>query len=386
VLELIARLVNKSLVVAEPGTDAGTRYHLAETIRQYAQERLAASGELHSLQLQHAEYFAALAEASEPDLWTTARQDVWRRVERESGNLRAALATTVRCRQTELGLRLAGALGRFWNARGPLTEPCHWLQELLSLDAMVPSGVRAKALVWAGVLLQATGEVASSTARLREGLALAYECGDLHSAAQALFSLAADANQHRDYALATELLGQSLALRRELGDQPRAGFALNSMGHVARQEGDYERAAALFNESLALRRELGDREGIGQSLQSLALLARERGDYVRATALFGESLRRIHDLGIVRGMLFGLIWQAGLLAVKGQHAQAARMLGGVAAASRVMGFSPQGNLRADQEATITLICERLGRRAFEAAWSAGERLSLDELVEYALLV
>jgi predicted ATPase len=386
VLELLARLVNKSLVVAGQEGDAGTRYHLPETIRQYALERLAASDELHSLQLQHAEYFTNLAEAAEPDLWTVARQDVWKRIERDSANMRAALATAVRSRQAELGLRLAGALGRFWNARGPLTEPCHWLQELLRLDVMVPEGVRAKALVWAGVLLQATGEVESSNDCLRQGLALAYVCGDLSSAAQALYSLGSEANQQRDYGLATELLGQCLALRRELGDQPRAGFALNNLGHVARLQGDYDHAAALFQESLALRRGLDDREGIGQSLQSLAVLARDQRDYARATALFRESLCQIHDLGIVRGVLIGLAWQAGLLAAKGQHEQAARMLGGVSAASRVMGFSPQTNLRADQEATVALVCEHLGRRAFEHAWAEGERLSLDELVEYALQV
>ncbi len=133
-----------------------------------------------------------------------------------------------------------------------------------------------------------------------------------------------------------------------------------------------------------MRRELGDREGIGQSLQSLAVLARNQTNYARAMVLFRESLRRIHELGIMRGMLFGLVWQAGALAATGQHQQAARLLGGVSVTCRTTGFSLPPNFRADQEATIDIICERLGRVGFEAAWADGERLGLDELVEYAL--
>jgi tetratricopeptide (TPR) repeat protein len=188
----------------------------------------------------------------------------------------------------------------------------------------------------------------------------------------------------RNYVLSRKLLQQSLALRRSAGDQFGIAFALNNLGHVARHERDYDRAAALFEESLALRRQLGHQEGIGQSLQSLAALARHRGDYAQATALFRESLRHIYELGIMRGVLFGLVWQAGALAATGQHERAARLLGGACAARDAMGFSAPVNLRADQEATIDLVRKSIGRLAFETAWADGERLSLDELVEYAL--
>jgi hypothetical protein len=89
-------------------------------------------------------------------------------------------------------------------------------------------------------------------------------------------------------------------------------------------------------------------------------------------------------LGIVRGLVFGLIWQAGVLAATGQHQRAARLLGGVSAISQAMGFSPPAHSRADQAATIDAVCQSLGRPAFDAAWAEGERLSLDELVGYAL--
>jgi predicted ATPase len=332
VLNGLASLVDQSLL--QPSDVHGEpRFGMLETIREYALERLADSGEAKVIQRQHANFFVALAEEAEPKL-NGAEQMTWlNRLEAEHDNLRAALGWALEREgaDAELGLRLAAALGPFWFMRGHWTEARRWLERALEKSGDASAPVRAKGLWMTGLwqedserakpLLQKSlalyrqledkqgvaralsglGHVADdleqATALHEQSLALFRELGDKWDISGVLSSLGGDAWKQGDYGRATTLFEQSLILARETGNKWDSAARLRMLGNLALEQMDYKRAAALFEESLTLARELSNKEGIAGLLNSLGEMARLQGDYERAAALYDESLSLRRELG-----------------------------------------------------------------------------------------
>jgi predicted ATPase len=146
VFDLLTSLVDKSLVVAEVRNTA-TRYTLLDTVRQYARDRLQEIGDESTWQRRHFAYFLVMAEDAETQL-KGADQAAWLdRLEAEHDNLRSALAWSCsRSGDAAGGLRLGGALWRFWLTRGYFAEGRGWLSGLLAATLNEKVGaVRAKA-------------------------------------------------------------------------------------------------------------------------------------------------------------------------------------------------------------------------------------------------
>ena len=122
VLDLLSRLVDKSLLVAE--AEGQGRYRLLETIRQYARDRLLESGEATEALRRHRDWYLALAEQAAPEFFRGIESREWlERLEVEHDNLRAALEwSDGEPAGGEAGLRLTGSLWRFWVVRGHLAE------------------------------------------------------------------------------------------------------------------------------------------------------------------------------------------------------------------------------------------------------------------------
>jgi predicted ATPase len=130
VLELLAQLVNKSLVVVERPLGAEARYTLLETIRQYALEKLAESGEGEFTRRQHLAYFLRLAQRAEPHFYDAGQTEWLQKIEAEHENIRAALEWSL---QSEVanGQQLALALWWAWNISGRTSEGYDWLGRML---------------------------------------------------------------------------------------------------------------------------------------------------------------------------------------------------------------------------------------------------------------
>jgi predicted ATPase/DNA-binding SARP family transcriptional activator len=163
-LDMVDRLVSKSLVAAEP-IAAGTRYRLLGTIREYAAGLLAEAGEADASRTQHAEVFLRLAERERDDAVLAREQD----------NLRAALDWSL-SRQTDTAPRLASALGAFWLARGLLEEGTAWLEGALGHGG-ADARLRACLLRQLGILLARAGDLRKAAARLTEGSQVAETAG-----------------------------------------------------------------------------------------------------------------------------------------------------------------------------------------------------------------
>jgi predicted ATPase/DNA-binding SARP family transcriptional activator len=368
VLDLITHLVDKSLTVMQEHP-TGARYDLLESIRQYALEKLVASGESEEVRANHFAYFLELAESAEPKL-RTSEQLVWlARLEVEHDNLRVALKWTTGRDAVEAGLRLAGALARFWYLRGYWSEGRTWLRLLLEYPppddppALAYQWARMRALAGAGWLADEDG---TELPLYRECLSLARQLGDSWCEAFALRGLSAVTTSWANLEAAEPQLQESLALFTALGDNwgmglvrfnrgwlalerddalaaetewqaglehfrrcgDRWGIAVTvgALGYVARLRGHYERAAELIEAGLQNFRELGDKAGVVLSLTRLGNLAFRRGDYREATALLNESMSVLHEHHDQQGLIASLQVLGLVAAVQGEYERAERLL------------------------------------------------------------
>ena len=408
VLDGLAALIDRSLLQREQQPDGHPRFRMLETIREFALERLEASGGANDARGRHTAFFLALVEHAEPEL-TGGEQAAWLdRLERDRENLRQALHWALESTQADLGLRLGSALTRFWLVRGTIGEGRRWLKTALAAGG-TPVW-RAKALHRAGDLAWSQGDHAAAGERLEECLALRRALGDRAGVAGALNSLGLVKRGRADYPAARLLHEEALALAREAGDQAEIYLALACLGAVAYQEGDYDtararyedalpvaraagdqwhtaaalnglggvvmmqgdldEARALHEEALTIRRGLGDRQGSARALFQLASVARRQGDLAVARDLFEQALPLYREQGDrwgAAGALVGLgrvAWTEGdLRGARGHYEEAlaiARALGDRAGAAGALNCLGQlASLRGDSTRAAALLRESL---------------------------
>ena len=306
VLDVLASLTEKSLVAFEErDTEIGGRYRLLEMVRQYAAERLEASGEIEQVRARHRDWLMAFVEETEPLLKAGAQEQSLRRLDAERDNVRATLLWNGA--QASADLRLTGALYQYWYVRGYWSEGRERLSRALGRDAaQTRTAERAKALNGAGALAYSQGDYASARSLHEESLSIRRELGDRQGVASSLNSLGKVAYDQGDFASARSLHEESLSLWRELGDKQGVAWSLNSLGNIAHPQGDYALAQALYEESIRLLKELGDKQGVGRTLSGQGYVAYDQGDYVSARAMYEQSLEIFQELGDRGGIAWAM--------------------------------------------------------------------------------
>ncbi|MCA1723040.1 MAG: tetratricopeptide repeat protein, partial [Thermomicrobia bacterium] len=289
-LDGLESLLSQSLLYRGEGRDGDARFHMLQTIREFGIEQLDALGEAEMLRERHAVYFLAVAEEGSVEL-RGARQDFWfGRLEEEHDNLRAVLDWSLAQRPGELPLRLANALGLFWQHHGYNDEGLRWLEASLAAGQGAPEALRVDALNRISTLLMRQGEFARARAPLEASLAMGQSAGDLWLVARALRNLGILAYYQGDYATARARSEAALGVYQALGDGGSTGSVLNNLGIIAFREADYVQARELYERSLAQVRVQGDQSAIANALNNLALIAHLLGDYA--------SARRLHEEGL----------------------------------------------------------------------------------------
>ncbi|MDQ2920952.1 MAG: tetratricopeptide repeat protein, partial [Acidobacteriota bacterium] len=283
ILDGIESLVDKSLLRQKETVDGETRFAMFETIKEYGLEQLVNSGEAAKAQRSHAAFFLEFAERAEAEL-VGVHQDVWLdKVESEHGNLRAAIHWSLENDEAELGVRLAGALWRFWEMRGYVTEGRARLSGLLSLTSKpVPAKARLKALYAGGVLADAQCDYGAARSLFEEQLALNRKLEDKWGIANSLNNLGIEALRQRDYAAARGLYEESLLIWRQLGNDRAAALSLSNLGNVADLLGEHEAARDRYEESLEVFKTLKDQRGVALSLGHMGDVARHQGNHESA--------------------------------------------------------------------------------------------------------
>jgi predicted ATPase/DNA-binding CsgD family transcriptional regulator len=389
VLDLVSSLVDKSLLTRDLGIEQAPpggepRFGMLETIREYALEQLDASGETDAVRHRHTAHFLALAEAAEPHL-SGREQGVWLdRLEDEHHNLRIALSWALERGEAEIGLRLAGALERFWDHRGHFAEGRRWLEALLAIDRGVSTAVRAKALQTVGVLAIEQGDYGPAEAFLAEGLALYRESGDGYGIAFTLNALGSVAIYREEYGRAEASLLEALGLLRQAGDRIGIAALLGQLGYVALLQGEYARAAVDFEESLVLYREAGSTLGTGKMLNLLGRALLEQGEGERAESLFREGLplnRAAGNKGYVAECLEGLATTA---MATGEVERAARLYGAAEALREAIGVPVHAVELPHQQRYLAALAAHPDC-AVQEIWAAVQAMPLDQAVTEALV-
>jgi predicted ATPase/class 3 adenylate cyclase len=439
VLDLVASLVDKSLVVADHAAGGSVRYRLLETIRQYcAQELLRADGDAAVLQVRarHAQYFLDLAVAAEPALCGSEQGRWLRRLELEWDNLRAAFGHLTDENQNECVLRLGGALERFALSQ-PHVEILGWLRtgiELAGQDA-APSRLLTEALLTCAELIQVllvldAGERAAARRYAERALEMARSLGDREMEGYALSALAAADYFDRDLESMQRLSEEGLEIGRQIGDPrlmgvlwnllefiPGATYAdrrraseqalhcfrqagdllstantLARMGSVHLHAGQPSQGQPYLDEAIAIAEEIGS--GLLQYFLytdlSIVLLIRDNAP--EAAPLVRRNLLTAHRLGggiEVAMTLFTAACCGGMLGSSlSEFLTAARLHGaadtGISAGLAIgtIGWSGlEERLRSSEQARLRKV---LGDPAFEAAYHAGAQMSPPRAVELAL--
>lgn len=460
VIDVLARLVDRSLVVAGNG-DGRTRYRLLESMRDYARERLSERDEDGLFQRRHATYYADFAIDTDRLLHGGRCRDGLKLLGEEHDNLRVALDWYINLSPPEdrdRGLELAGSLHWFWQLGGHFSEGRNWLDRMLAASPDVPSRGLAYARSGAAILATMIGDYTPARELLGsaielwraleqpDGLALALAWSGWvelfhldvdtarahHQEALHLFTLLEDdwgiglastglgfdaaetdeydaarvyfeqalarfitlgddwgivtvlqqlahlAYRRGDFAAARHQVAHVLRLEQQAGDRWLELSSLGLLGEIARAEGDDETATETLDAAINIAREIGHDVSLAWALRDAGFVALFRDDLSNARTLFLEALQLFSERGYQLGVICVLVGMAGVAGKRGDHYDAARLLGAVEAAlvSSSMALAPADRVESERIAAASLAA--LGRQDFDLAWAAGQQHAISQ--------
>ena len=342
-LDRLSILVDHHLLrPALDGETATPRFAMLETIREYAVMALEASGEAEAVRQAHTNHYLRLAETARSHLRGPDAENWLARLREQHDNFRMALQWLSTRGKVTAGLRLAGALWRYWYLRGTLSEGRRWLEYFLSQDVDAVDGmgeragsredvhdgadVRALALHGMGVLCALQGAYDQATATYEEALTYRRALGDRQGIAATLNNLGSLTLQLGAYVRAETLLAEALAIKRELGDQRGIASSLGALASVALYRGDYDGAERLNHEAITVCRAVGDQHDLASALNDLANVAYFRGECDRARGLCEQSLALLRDRSFPVGEAFALATLGSVAWAQGDYDRATSLL------------------------------------------------------------
>lgn len=323
VLDGVASLLEKSLLLrTQPGGDE-PRFTMLETIREYALERLATHGEQEATLRAHTVYYQAWAQSSTPAQVAGPQQAVWlKRFDQDHENVRAALGWLESHGEMEAALRLAEALWPFWWVRGHWSEGRSFLDQALSTGQVVAAAVRARALTAAGVLAFFQGVPAHAKERCEESLALFRTLDDKQGMATCLYRLGQIAWMTSHWEEARTRIEEAQALFSEAGFQQGIADSWLVLGYICMDRGEYSQAHTLVEESLQICRVLDNQEGVATALVTLARVCFLQSALEEAARLAQHCLTLSQEGGDRWATGHALVTLAYIAILHGEYAQA----------------------------------------------------------------
>jgi predicted ATPase/class 3 adenylate cyclase len=429
ILDVIGTLVENSLLQRVERVGAEARFAALETIREYGIELLTAGAQRSAAKLAHAQYFAALAEKGSKELGGPHQAEWLIRLDNEHPNFRAALtwSLSAECEDRQLAVRLAMALWVFWFRRAYLREGSRWIQQvhaasrslastrsratLLTADGtfarMVGDFDRADAileesaslwrtlddpegLAWAlshlGLVKQWLGALDLGVDILRQSVDLRMRRGEDRGIARSLFHLAIAEDFRGNFQQAATLYEETLQVQQRIGDTWGAARVLGYLARALLRMHDAARAEELCHRALMLSNQVADRWGIALAHSGLGAAALARGDLGLAAKEFKTSLVIFRDVG-ARDRVAETVQDLALLSHQmGASQQSIRLSAGAATMQKASRLAFWPAVAALREAALAEARTSLGTTAFDAAWSKGRLMSVEETIEDALTV
>jgi predicted ATPase len=378
--DVLQSLLDKSLV-RKRDSKVGPRYWMLETIREYAVERLEESGEAEELRRRHTEYVLAVADSLPRGVSVT--REWLDAIELEHDNVRVALDRCLSARETQLALRLAGGVWRFWSVRGHHVEGYERVRATLEVDG---SRTPARAFALTGATSLAVDRRAYDEAPryAEEALSIYRELGDAWGVARATFMLGYAAIESGDFEGARPLFEDARARFTELGAEHDVLMTLFNLSWAYDELGDFERATELSEEYLRRARASGSERQVAFALDSLAGTLREQDRLDEAFTVGIEGLLIRREQGDIFHQLDRLSHLAATLALAGRLRVATRLLSSSMHLFEQLEVEVPLYLEKRNGKTLDLIHAGLPDSAFASAWREGSGLSLDDAVAIAL--
>jgi len=425
---LLADLVDKSFVTLDHEVFGEARYGMLDTIRDFAKDRLAASGEQLAISIRHRDYLLDFAErivseefGSLGPAWQE-RVTKYRRSYAERENYAAALSLCLDQDSAAEGLRFCSALRGMWIVCGEGAEGADWFDRFLKLDGDVSPEIRARALVMraelafeqqdyfavrthamAGLSYRNSGVVISLPGALRMLALVNLRTGSLDEALRNAEDAVSDARRAQDdweEGLALGSLAAILARKRLfrksessyklahdiLKDNNGWGVAyiLFGLGQLARARKQYESASHYFADALALYRDIDARPEISRCLAGIGWVALEGGDFERAAANLTESLELNVAMGQRLAIVRGLEAFAVLAMRQNDPARSVQLHGAALALRDSLSHerSEQGQVRMND--LLESARERLGIAAVDGLIVEGRNLTPQDAARLAI--
>jgi predicted ATPase/class 3 adenylate cyclase len=433
VLDLLTRLVDKSLVVMEE-TAGEIRYHRLETIRQYSREKFFETDEVQAVRDRHLDYFVRFAELVDKKL-KSKEQLLWQnRMSAEQDNLRAALEWGL-SRNPDSALRIAGAANLFWTAGGYSAEGFRWTQKALAQVEKHPSPdeatgdqhlvARAKALCGLTRLYLSLGDNASAKGAAEESVALYRQSQDrlglafalivlaypleflgerlpAETALQESYSIGRDEGDtyiicralnrlghvivdlYQDRNLAQRYVEESLNMAREAGLRSQEAQAYEILGFIATHRQDHESARRYFQESARAYEEIGASFNVILEKSNLAHLERRLGNYAQALEYYRETISAFRNMGQTGAIAHQLECFGFIALAENQHERALQLFAAGSALREKSNtpMTPDEQIYFDEQ--LNNLRQNLDLTTFDSAWSKGRSMKMEQAIELAI--
>jgi tetratricopeptide (TPR) repeat protein len=383
ILDALEALVDHSLVRSVEAANGEPRFHLLETIREYAREQLEAEDEVATAAKAHAAYFAAFAELADAGLRGNDQQTWLNRLAPEYPNIQAALRWSIDA-DPRLCLQLGVAMWWFWDLRGNFAEGRDWLERALERVESAPLALRAAALNGIGGLAEGQSDGDRARAAFIEAIDLRRALGDVRGTGVVLNNLGIVERDLGNAAASEAAWLEAMAIFERLGDSSRVATVIGNLGILARDRGDFVEAARLYETGLAVDREQNDLRNVSADLNNLGLVALHLDELERSAGLFLESLVLKRSFGDRSGIAEVIEGLAGIAGRLGDGLQAARFYGASEAIRTAIGAPLSETELGPYRTYVEEARATVADRRFEAAWEDGRRLDFEHAADEAI--
>jgi predicted ATPase len=428
VLDLLGRLVDKSLVYMEESTGE-IRYHRLETIRQYSREKFLETDEVETIRDRHLAFYVKYAESAGEEMRGRARLTWIHGLEAEQDNLRTAMEWGL-ARNPESALRIAASLPLFWTTSGYSAEGFRWIQQAMAgyvekIGEFEQPSLRAKGLGGLSFLYMSLGDNTTGKRVAEESVALFRQSQDKSGLAYALyilafpleflgerlqaetallesiaiarseknvFVLASSLNNltrvtlelHGDIEAAERYADEAIRISKEAGVEWNVSVAHEMKGLIALHRKDYDEARTLFAKAIHAYRETGASFNVIIQKSNVAHMERELGNYSIALDIYRETIVAFRDVGQM-GAVSHQLECFGFIALAQDQNERALQLFAAANALRERGGTP---MTPDEQVyfdgQLSGLREKLDSKRYESIWSTGRNLSMEQAVQLAL--
>lgn len=386
VLDGLTTLAEHNLIFSATEGDGEPRLAMLETIREFARDLLARSGEEPEVRRDHAEYMRAFAETEGDAVHRADHVRCLQRALLNIDDLRAALAWRREQADAPSMIHMIGSLGIFWYLVGLTAEGDRWMQSALAIEGVsLTPAERGAARYINGLAAWDRRDLPAARAALEECIAQFRASGDTIRRLHALTWLAETLAGLGEAEAGERAHAEALALAEEIGDPYLRAMTLVSLGDALHNRGDLSAARSRYEESLTLSGAFPERGDAAYAIRNLGHIARDTGDRARARVLFCESLRLNLDDRDGRAVAACLVALAGLRLRDDAPGDAARLIAAAEAHLDALGIESLLPMdRRYHDRNLALLHQALDAEVAERYRSEGRALSLDAAVAEAL--